>query len=153
MWGRKVMNLKHRTEYTQAVLSVYLTVFTIAFGAALLGSVINIARGLIDGGSISSALVLLLQQIVLSLAAGLAGGWIMSAILGGGLLILACFAQKKIKVNILSVIILLIFMMPVGLIAATPYAVYSAVKFKIPLKITFESRHSSRKKKKRRQKK
>ena len=91
------MDIKERTKYTQTVLSVYVTFFALVGGLALLGSVVNIVMGLVAGDSISIALLLFLRHLLFSIGAGLAGGWVMAGILGGGLLILEHFHQKKKK--------------------------------------------------------
>ena len=141
------MDIKERTQYTQAVLSVYVTVFVLAGGVALLGSIVNIVMGLVAGDSISIALLLFLHHLLFSVGAGLAGGWVMAGILGGGWLILEYFHQKKKKVNALTLLLLLFLTIPVGVFVATPFAVYSAVKYKIPLKIEFESNRRARSRK------
>ncbi|MCL2843508.1 MAG: hypothetical protein FWE28_08630 [Oscillospiraceae bacterium] len=143
------MNIKDRTKYTQTVLAVYLRFFIIVFGMTLLGIIVNIVRDLITGGSISSALWLLLRGMLASVGAGLVGGWVMAAILGGALLVIAYFERKKIALNIFTALLLLILTVPIGIFAAVPFAIYSAIKYKIPLEIKFEKRkHRKRKKRK-----
>ncbi|MCL2698872.1 MAG: hypothetical protein FWE68_01015 [Defluviitaleaceae bacterium] len=141
------MNIKERTEYTQTILSIFLSFGTMAFGVALLGSILNIVGVLLDGESFASALLLLLRQLFLSFGVGLAGGWIFAAIIGGWWLVAAYFERKKIKFNALTCILLAVSALPIGLFTATPYAIYSAAKFKIPLKIEFRSSAASKRKK------
>jgi hypothetical protein len=141
------MKLKERTKYTQIIFSVFLRFGTIAFGVTLLASILNIVGVLLDGENFASALLLLLQQIFLSFGAGLAGGWIFASICGGFWLIPLYFERRKIKLNALTVILIVVSVIPIGLFTAMPYAIYNAMKFKIPLKIEFRSSSESKSKK------
>jgi len=139
------MNIKERTEYTNLVFLVYLRIFMFVFIIGLLHLIIGVVHGLIDGNGLTP--ILTLQLFLFILGAAVATGWVIAAAPGGGMLILEYFRQKKIKINVVSAILLIVFSFPVGIFTAVPFAIYNVVKFKVPIEIEFKrSGKSSRKK-------
>ena len=140
------MDIKQRRQYTETILSIFLRFFILTGAIYLLGGMIRIVMEFVTMNKDFSVLGLFSQLFYPPLIAGVVAGGLFASIIGGIWLVFEYLHLKKKKVNFLNIIIAL-FLVPIGVCLAIPYAIYSIVKYKIPLSIEFQSARKGRTKK------
>ena len=133
------MTIKERENYVFIIINIYLGVFTLLGGFLLIVGIVETASALVAEGEIIPALSVFLYRFLHAFFGSLLTGWIISGIPGGILFLPEYLKDKGFKLNFLSVLLFLVLIIPVSLLVSTPFALYSAIKYKIPIKIEFIS--------------
>ena len=133
------MTIKERENYVYLIFNIYLGVFTLLGGFLLIVGIVEAALALVTRGEIISALSVFLDRFLHAFLGSLWAGWLISGIPGGIMFLPEYLQQKGFKLNFLSVLLFIVLIIPVSLFVPTPFALYSAIKYKFPIKIEFVS--------------
>ena len=138
------MHLDERKKYALTVLSVLIRFFVIVGVLVLLSFIAALLGNLVFGGGISFPVSIVSDVLRGLIVGGFAAGWFFAGIMAGILLVSDYFVRKK-KNSLWVYVLLTILAIPIGIVAGVPFAIYTAVKYRLPIKIEFERRRRSRK--------